>query len=68
MFLFAEILCCLVVLRAKNITIEQSIVSLTPIQINVRFLHRHTEGYWYLSLENFYGIYGDTMGTSQQAI
>ena len=53
MVLFAEILCCLVVLRARNITILQMIVSLSTLQINVLFVHRHIEGYWYMFLENF---------------
>ena len=53
MTLFAEILCCLVVLRANNITILLMLVSLSPLQINVLFVHRHIEGYWYMFLENF---------------
>ena len=53
MILFAEILCCLVVVRAKNITILLMMVSLSPFQINELFVHRHIEGYWYMFLEKF---------------
>ena len=53
MTLFAEILCCLVVLRAKNIIILLMLVSLSPLQINVSFVHHYIEWYWYMFLENF---------------